>query len=130
MTTELVIIMPAVLLALVIIVNLGMFFAEAARFDRIVCEVARIMVTSAVDPSVAASTTLHDSLSYPAGKRGPYRASVVVSARNELGLQPRTLQFRLEYELFGLSFLAQTGIAHSPVLRRTKTLTVYWSSGL
>lgn len=129
MTAELAIVIPAVLLALVIIVNIGMFMAEAARFDRIVGEVARILATSSQDPAQVANQVLQESLGYSGASKGPFRATVEVDKTSELFMQKRTLRFKLEYQLFASDFLAGTGES-AGVLLRNKTLVIFWNTGL
>ena len=129
MTAELVIIIPAVLLVLVIVVNVGMFIAEAARFDRIVGEVARVLVNSPEDPAIAASQVLQDAMAYTSGEKGPYRVAVNVEKSGELFLQKRTLHFTLDYEPFARGILASS-TTRASMLRRNKTLVIYWSTGL
>jgi len=130
MTTELVLVIPAVLLALVIVVNVGMFFAEVARFDRIVNEVARSLVCGTQDPATSASAELNKALGYVGGAKGPYRAEVSVESGGELFFEKRTLHFRFSYRLFASGILANAG-AHAPgPLSRSKTLVIFWSTGL
>ncbi|MCL2679979.1 MAG: hypothetical protein FWF11_00655 [Coriobacteriia bacterium] len=129
MTAELVMLLPCVLLVLVIVVNVGMFFAEAARFDRIVPEVARTLVTSNEDPATAAGHALETAMGYSGGTRGSYRVRVDVGSSGELFLQKRTLHFQLEYELFAASFFARSGISAPSVLTREKSLCIFWSTG-
>ena len=130
MTAELVMLIPCFLLMLVIIVNVGMFFAEAARFDRVVAEVARTLVTSSEDPAITATQALEEAMGYSGGAKGPYRVYVNVESSGELFLQKRTLHFSLEYELFARSIFAQAGISPSSLLTREKSLCIFWSTGL
>jgi hypothetical protein len=130
MTAELVIIIPSVLLVLAIVVNVGMFMAEAARFDRITGEVARSLVNSWEDPAVTASQMLQEAMGYSGAAKGSYRISVDVEKSGELFLQKRTLHFRLDYELFATKVLAEAGASTSRSLTRNKTLVIYWSTGL
>lgn len=129
MTAELAIVIPAVLLALAVVVNIGMFIAEAARFDRIVGEVARVLVTSSEDPAQTATRILQESLGYSGATKGPYRATVEVDKAPELFMQRRTLHFKLEYQLFAPEFLAGSD-ANVRVLSRNKTLVIFWSTSL
>ena len=126
MIAELVIVIPALLLALVIIVNTGMFFAEAARFDRVSAELARGLVNSPTDPAIAAPAALQKMLGYSGGKKGPYTARVHVESTDEIFLQKRVLNFTLDYELFATNILPSS----VRTISRSKTLVIYWSTGL
>ncbi|MCL2403731.1 MAG: hypothetical protein FWC86_05860 [Coriobacteriia bacterium] len=130
MTTELAIIIPAVLLVLVIVVNVGMFVAELARFDRVTGEVARILVRSPEDPADSAQQVLQAAMGYEDRQKGPYQLQVDVEKSGELFLQKRVLHFTLNYELFATGLLANTGASNLPTLTRSKTLVIYWSTGL
>ena len=130
MTTELVLIIPAILLALVIVVNVGMFFAEAARFDRVVNEVARTLVTSPQDPASRATTELDKALGYTNGAKGPYRAAVSVESGGELFFEKRTLHFSFSYQLFAGGVLSRAGANSLNLLSRKKVLVIFWSTGL
>jgi len=130
MTTELVLVIPAVLLALAIVVNVGMFFAEAARFDRIVNEVARALVTGTQDPATQAAAELDTALGYEGGAKGPYRAEVSVECGGELFFEKRVLHFRLSCQLFAGGILAKAGAKVPDFLSRNKTLVIFWSTGL
>ena len=130
MTAELVIVIPSVLLMLVLVVNVGMFVAELARFDRITGEVARTLVNSSKDPAASAHQVLQEALGYDAGSKGPYRVSVDVEKGGELFLQKRTLHFSLDYDIFASSIFAGSKISTPAALKRSKTLVIYWSTGL
>jgi len=130
MTAELVIVIPAILLALVVIVNLGMFSAETARFDRIVGEVSRSLVTSPEDPAVAASYVLQEAMGYSGGRKGPFTVKVNVEKDSDFLLKKRTLNFSLEYELFATGILANTKAVNLRSLSRNKTFVIYWNTGL
>jgi len=127
MTAELVIVVPALLLALIVIVNLGMFLVEAARFDRITGEVARVMVNSPLDPTISAQEVLQDSLGYFGTSKGPYTARVKVDKGGDVFLKKRTLTFTLEYRLFAAGVLASQNIRP---FQRSKIFVIYWSTGL
>jgi len=77
---------------------------------------------------------LDEALGYEGGTKGPYRAEVSVESANEAFMKRRVLHFRLSYELFGSSVLLGTRGAGpasaSGLLRRSKTLTTFWSTGL
>ena len=126
MLAELVIVIPVLLLALAIVVNMGMFFAEAARFDRIAAEVARTMATYPTDPAGATEAVLYSSLDYPGGEKRPFLAKVKVQSSNEAFLSKRILYFTFEYEMIMLGFLPHK----MRTISRSKTLTIYWSTGL
>ena len=135
MTAELAVIIPSALLMLVIVVNAGMFMAELARFDRITGEVARILVTSSTDPALIANEVLQETLGYEGGTKGPYKVFVDVEKGGDIFLKKRTLHFRLEYDLFASHILANAGTAtgtstSARSLTRSKTLVIYWSTGL
>jgi len=139
MTAELAVIIPSALLMLVIVVNAGMFMAELARFDRITGEVARILVTSSTDPALIANEVLQETLGYEGGSKGPYRVFVDVEKGGDTFLKKRTLYFCLEYDLFASHILTNTSTATGTVagtstlarsLTRSKTLVIYWSTGL
>jgi hypothetical protein len=130
MTVELIMLIPAVLLALVVVVNAGMFFAEAARFDRICGEVAQTLVVSQEDPQAVASAVLNDALGYSEGLKGDFRASVQVESGSELFLERRTLHFVLDYELFATGILSDAGAATPLKLSRKKSLCIVWSTAL
>jgi len=129
MVAELAIVIPAVMIALIVIVNVGMFLVEAARFDRVASEVARVMVNSPTDPALAAAGMLHRSMGYEGGSKGLFSVSVSVEKRNEILLQARTLNFTLDYKLFGRSILSGGG-ANTGSLARKKTWVIYWCTGL
>ena len=128
MITELLLTTPLFLLALVMVVNVSMFVAEAARFDRVVNEVARALIASEADPALSAAVLLNEGLGYAGGMRGPFRAHVNVEARNELFLERRILHFRLEYRLFAAK--TAQGSGGIGVFRRNKILAIFWSRGL
>jgi hypothetical protein len=128
MTTELMLVIPVFLLALVMVVNVGMFVAEAARFDRVVNEVARALVTSVADPAARASVLLNEGLGYSGGVRGPFRAQVSVSAQDEPFFERRVLHFRLTYRLFATG--AAPSASGKGLFSRSKTLVIPWSHGL
>jgi len=130
MTAELVIVIPALLLALVIVVNLGMFVAEVARFDRVVGEVSRTLVTSPEDPAIAANQTLQEAMGYSGSAKGPYRIKVDVAKDSDFLLKKRTLNFSLEYELFATGILANVQTSNFGKMSRNKTLVIYWNTGL
>jgi len=130
MTAELVMLIPCVLLVLAIIVNVGMFFAEAARFDRSVNEVARALVTSSEDPVAIAGQVLDEAMGYDKGSKGPYRIQVHVESSGELFLQKRTLHFTFEYELFATRIFASAAASSPEFLTREKSLNIFWSTGL
>jgi hypothetical protein len=120
--SELAVGIPAFFLALLIVVNVGMFLAETARFDRVCNEVARSLVTSQQDPAVRAGSLLNTCLGYTGGRKGPFYASVEVQPESEVFLERRLLNFRLRYRLFGTADIA--------AFSRAKTLEIFWSRGL
>jgi hypothetical protein len=122
MLPELAAAIPVFFLTLIMVTNVGMFVAEAARFDRICNEVARALVTSPDDPASCAPTALDTGLGYRGGTRGPFRATVTTVAQNEAFFERRVLTFRLEYRLFGKGTKA--------AFSRNKTLVIPWSRGL
>ena len=139
MTAELAVIIPSALLMLVIVVNAGMFMAELARFDRITGEVARILVTSSTDPALIAHEVLQETLGYEGGTKDPYKVFVDVEKGGDVFLKKRTLHFRLEYDLFASQILTNASTATGTKtgasslarsLTRSKTLVIYWSTGL
>jgi hypothetical protein len=127
--SELIIVVPALLLAIAVIVNLGLFVAELARFDRATAEVARILVSSAEDPALLAGQVLQETMQYKGGKKGPFSLQAEVESSGELFLQKRTLHLTLKYELFAGGIFERAGTA-TQGFTRTKTLVIYWSTGL
>jgi hypothetical protein len=142
MIPEVILVVPVFLVALVLVVNVGMFIAEAARFDRITNEVARAVITDPLDPALRAEPLLQESLGYAqggatGGSRSPFQASVDVSSEHEPFFEKRVLTFHLRYRLFGTAAIAGSGSAGgsaggsgSGLFTRSKTLVVFWSRGL
>jgi hypothetical protein len=126
MIPEVVMVLPAFTLALVLLINVGMFVAEAARFDRVTNEVARALVTSPVDPVQKATSLLNDGLHYAGGTKGPFRASVQVTNESEPFFERRVLRFQLSFQLFA----AHAAPSRIGTFTRTKTLIIPWSTGL
>jgi hypothetical protein len=127
MTIELFAVIPCFLVGLVLVVNCGIFLAEAARFDRISAEHARAMTSSIEDPVSIAYPSFLEMLDYPESKKGQFDAGVTVTKGGTLFVPKRIIRYKLDYTVFSLPLLGESANAK---LGRRKTFTVYWSCGL
>lgn len=119
--TELVLAVPAFLIALVVVVNVLSFIAVAAQFDRAVGDWARANVANPRDPAVSSAW----SSAYLTGPVKFPPAGVMVSARGDLAsaFDTRKVTFTLVYMPFGTGLIDALGLKSVFTLRRVKTLT-------
>lgn len=125
MVVEMLVLIPAFTVALLLVVNVGLFLAEVSRFDRLTCEVARGLTAEAADPASCAATRLSESMGYSGDSKGPYTISVDVSDAGMPLAARRRLHFTLTYRLFGRA--PGGGVT---AFKREKTLVIPWSCGL